>query len=186
MSAEQQPAKKKKSKKIREWVVIKIERVRDKSARSWHYPRLRGLFVGRIRRNKKGRYTGLSFCEYTAIMLDANETLKKAKKLTDESILQAIIKEFKGISKTVDDLASRRRTIGYLRAKFNRGKLTGSVPVRQSHRFDENGDIIPGHNRKSKAQSADVASVNAVQTGLKTAEIPSGVERVDAAGENIL
>jgi hypothetical protein len=178
-----------KKKVIKEWVCIRVQRVKDSSSRHWKYPKLRGLFAGRVRRTKKGKSTGMSLCEWLAITFDANELLKKEKKLTDESILQAVIKEFSGISKTVDDLKSRKRTIGYLRAKFNRGKLTGVVPKRQSHRWDEYGNIIPGnkrrHGERSGPQTEDDQSVKAVDQGLRTDEKPEGLTAVDAAGVEI-
>jgi len=99
------------------------------------------------KRASQGQITGLSFSEWLATTFEANEMLPKAKKLTDESILQALAEEFPRRPSVLKLLnPNHPRTINHYRNEFNRGKLTGVVPEKPSRRWTMRGEVAIGRS----------------------------------------
>jgi hypothetical protein len=123
------PKKKQKSR----IVTIKILRI-DDPVNAW-------------KRASCGLLTGLSFTEWLATTFDANEMLPQTRKLTDESILQALAKEFPRRPSVLKLLnPNHPRTINHYRNLHNKGKLTGTAPDKPSRRWTMRGEVANGRS----------------------------------------
>jgi hypothetical protein len=118
--------RKRKYRKHSHFVWIKVKRVDDPQA---------------FQRKSKGDKWGLGVQEFLAVLFEANEQLPAARKLTDESILQALVLEYPKRPITRSLLERRNgRTINHYRQEYNRGKLTGTVPAVKSNRWTIKGE----------------------------------------------
>jgi len=107
------------------------------------------------RKNKyQSRTKGVNFkggiCLWWATLFQANEALPPHKKLTDQSIKLAVLKEFPTLGyESKDKLGppdeTGRETVNYYRNLYNLGRLTsGKVPERKSYRYNEQGKRVNG------------------------------------------
>lgn len=125
--------KKKRKPRSDRYIVIKVQRIDDPQV--WQ-------------RKSRGVSTGLSVYEYLGTLFDANEILPTTKKLTDESILQAVVKEFPG-RKSTKELLNRSLTINELRGDYNAGRLTGIKPEVVSKRYTMDGREANGRTGRA-------------------------------------
>lgn len=91
---------------------------------------------------------GLGLMQTFVKLFHENERAPKSKKLTDDQIVSAVLKQFPGrdrVSKNVRNVAGIRRA-------FNRGQwptILAALEIDgfQSQAYDANGDVVPPRSR---------------------------------------
>lgn len=111
--------------------------------------------IERPRKNKyssrtKGKNFEGGIMLWWATLFQANEALPPRKKLTDESIKEAILNEFPDLgydapTKLGKSGENGRETVNYYRYLYNAGRLTsGKVPEIKSYRYNKEGKRVNG------------------------------------------
>lgn len=109
-------------------------------------------------RKSEGKVSRLGICAWFAATFEANELLPAKKRLTDEQILLAGMKEFpnRPVWKSFD---SGKLTINAYRQQYNKGDFTqGIPPAIPSFRYNKQGEAVeprkglrPLHKKEKEA-----------------------------------
>jgi hypothetical protein len=92
----------------------------------------------------KGKRFGIGIWRFWGMIFAANESLAKAKKMTDAEIMRQFIAEFSS-SQLAADLREGNCTVNKYRNLYNAGRLTrGIPPTVQSKRYSITGEVLNG------------------------------------------